>query len=725
MRRDEPPAGATTGDGAENERLTPAVADDDAQVPEASLRSFRLRAMPAALRLPAAMALLAIAGWSGALLLTALGYGVAFDPRRDGFGMMNDGALGAAVVRVSTVLGVGVAAIAATASATYSGWDDGRASRFGRRCVLVAVSAVGLILIYDVLSLSDIYAAGEPGTAARGRLIWCRTLGWSGVAAVAALPFFPYPSTFARKLSLGFTAFPFVSWIVASFVMGRLTAPWEANADWRGDVLQQTTVSLELVLVLFLVWEVVAWTELVAEGAAFAARRLFAQQHVVVGLLAAKVLWLGAGYAGLLPAALGGNAAAWRASAGDGPASWVTALILCVVLTKALASRRSLSTRVSEVPWRPVIIVLTALYLPGIVAGVLDALISPVFGLIPTGPLKAAALAAVLAGAAAAVLTTGFAELVEAPPERTLALAAGNACLVAGFIAAGFDLYPDIRALSTPAAGLAPPWVSPPLLAPGAIAAHYFLAPGAAFLVAVVLAVTARLSMRDGLREHEPRWLAPGAFALVLAAVALLHALPRLPQVPLQLDQEAVGATGDTLAPQFSYSVYRVVVPTWERWWEGPAGTFDLVTLDALLTVGICCLIWRWWRTDRGDWRVLSLVLVGTTVLAHSSTLAPDGWLGNRWYYLAFTVPIVWQFLLRGDELNRRTRRRPHLALLNLAVIVLLLSVLGYRLLIGALNPSLDFEDLVLGYTGGFTVDLVLLPLGILALARRLGGRVE
>lgn len=697
------------------------------RVPQPTVRArpYQLGSVPATLRWPAALALLTVAGWSAALLLTAVGIGVEFDPRADPFGLMDGSAWRPTLVRLVTALGMAVAAVAATAVACHPGWGDARWSRLGRRSVLVAVSLLGVIFADDLLGrpyLADVTSGSDVGAIVRA--LWVRGLGWAGLVAVTALPFLPSSGALARKLSLGFAVVPFAGWIVGSFAVGGLTAPWLANADWRGDVLQQTSTSLELVLVLFLVWEIVAWTELVADGAAFTARRVGTGRWAVAALLGAKVVWLGAGLAGSLPGFLGGNAALWRASRLDGLASWSWAAVIALVLVVAVSSRRGLAERLLPAPWRPIAALVAVLSLPGLVAGVLDALRLPIRHLVPTGAFDATALVVVVGGAAVIVLTVALAGVVEQLPLRVPALVAVNVCLLSGWLAMVSDLYAESRVTARVAAGLPVSAGLDLFGVPGAIAAHYFVAPGAAFLAAVALAAKARSSMRDGLRQHESRGLAPGAFVLTLAGIALFYVTPRLTQIPLRLDEASLGATGDLLLPQYSHAVYPLAAPWWEGGWNGVAGTFEPVTLDALLTLGLCWLGWRWWRRAEPDWRVLALVLVGSTVLAHSSTLTPGGWLGNRWYYVAFTIPIAWQFLYRGGELTRLSGRRPELAVLYLALIVLLMTVLGYRLLIGALDPSLEFEDLVLGYTRGFSVALVMLPLGAIALARRLRGRV-
>jgi len=70
--------------------------------------------------------------------------------------------------------------------------------------------------------------------------------------------------------------------------------------------------------------------------------------------------------------------------------------------------------------------------------------------------------------------------------------------------------------------------------------------------------------------------------------------------------------------------------------------------------VGLCGLALWWWRRKVPGWPATVLfVLLVSTVLAHSATLAPTGWIGPRWFYLALLFPLAAQFLARGGELKR------------------------------------------------------------------------
>ena len=77
----------------------------------------------------------------------------------------------------------------------------------------------------------------------------------------------------------------------------------------------------------------------------------------------------------------------------------------------------------------------------------------------------------------------------------------------------------------------------------------------------------------------------------------------------------------------------------------------------------------------RSGWPATVLfVLLVSTVLAHSATLAPTGWAGPHWFYLALLFPVAAQFLYRGGELNETAARRPELLPLGLAAVAMRLG---------------------------------------------------
>jgi hypothetical protein len=169
------------------------------------------------------------------------------------------------------------------------------------------------------------------------------------------------------------------------------------------------------------------------------------------------------------------------------------------------------------------------------------------------------------------------------------------------------------------------------------------------------------------------------------------------------------------------------------------ARRFRLATLPAPLrpaAVGVLVVIGAWSA-------VIALNAAGLGVkpdaLTNSSSglMAAPGWgppfvrVGT---VVALAVGAVGAALSPGWPDGRATRvlRRGILAavtavgfalvLLSLAAVALLLTLLGYRLLIGSLDPTVDMDNALFSYTRGFTTELILLPLGFTAVALRLQG---
>jgi hypothetical protein len=711
-------------DGAEPTTVRQALRD----------RRFRLTALAAGMRPGAVAVLVVIVAWSALIALNAAGGGVPADALGGtGFGLMGVPGWGPPAVRVGTVAALGVAVVVAAGAAVAAGWPEGRATRLVRRGVLAGAGLAGLALVTRAsLDADGLWAelltvpaapVGPARWVAAFRVVAAKGLVWSGVAAALALPFVPLSGAWSRRAAVALAAAPFLAYLAATVLAGDLGSAWLANADYRDDRLYNFAGGLELVLVLYVVWELTTWTGFVSELAAYGARARRVGAAVVAGLLAVKLAWLGLGLAGLLPGVLGGHAGVWARMGGDGTGSWLTAVVLAGVLLAWLAvAPRVVDPHPVAGAGGTAFLLVALLCLPGLAAGMLLGLYRSVRDLTPAGPYDLAArvalvlAVAVLAGGLLVLRATTERRGRPAGPWPALA-ALGAAGLLGTLVGAAMlaELIQRTEDLRTAATA----WGAPQAVGlsleelAGGVAAHYFLVPGLAFAAALVLVLAARRRGRA----------APTAavFALALAGVALLYTLPRLGQVPLHLDQQALGATGDLLAPQSAYQVFPLAAPAWERWWRGPAGGFELATLDAVLTVGLCGLALWCWRRGRPGWPAAALfVLLVSTVLAHSATLAPTGWAGSRWFYLALLFPVAAQFLYRGGELNETAARRPELVLLSLAAIALLLTLLGYRLLTGLLDPTVDLENAMLGYTRGFTVELILLPLGLAAVALRL-----
>ena len=536
-------------------------------------RRFRLGALPPGMRPGAVAVLVMIIAWSAVIALDAAGGGVTADALGGtSFGLMGVPGWGPPAVRVGTVAALGVAVVVATGAAAAAGWPEGRATRLVRRGIL---AGAGLALVtrasldadgrWGELLVGPAAPVGPARWAAASRVAAAKGLVWSGVAAALGLPLVPLSGTWGRRAAVALAAAPFLAYLAATVLAGDLGAAWLANADYRDDRLYNVAGGLELVLVLYVVWELTTWTGFVSDLAAYGARARRVGATAVAGLLAAKLAWLGLGLAGLLPGVLGGNAGVWARMRGDGIGSWVTAVVLAGVLLAWLAAApRVVDPRPVAVAGRTAFLLVALLCLPGLAAGMLLGLYRSVRDLTPAGPYDLAARVALVL--AVAVLAGGLLVL-RATTERRgrpawpwpAVVALGAAGLLGTLVGAAMlaeliQRTEDLRTAATAWGARQAVGSSLEELA-GGVAAHYFLVPGLAFAAALLLVLAAR-------RRHRA---APTAavFALALAGVALLYTLPRLGQLPLHLDQQALGATGDLLAPQTAYQVFPLAAPAW------------------------------------------------------------------------------------------------------------------------------------------------------------------
>ena len=293
-------------------------------------RQFRLGALPAGMRPGAVAVLVVIIAWSGVIALNAAGAGVTADALGETvWGLMGVPGWGPPAVRVGTVAALGVAVVVAAGAAVAAGWPEGRATRLVRRGLLAGAGLAGLALVTRASLDADVLwaellagPAGPVGPARWGaafRVVAAKGLVWSGVAAALALPFVPLSGTWSRRAAVALAAAPFLAYLGATVLAGDLGKAWLTNADYRDDRLYNLAGGLELVLVLYVVWELTTWTGFVSDLAAHGARARRVGAAVVAALLAVKLVWLGLGLAGLLPGVLGGSAAVGPACAATGP----------------------------------------------------------------------------------------------------------------------------------------------------------------------------------------------------------------------------------------------------------------------------------------------------------------------------------------------------------------------------------------------------------------------
>jgi hypothetical protein len=88
----------------------------------------------------------------------------------------------------------------------------------------------------------------------------------------------------------------------------------------------QLSAALGLSIGLLLLWQVVGGSRAARDAGLLASALGGGLARLLVVMLAAKLVWLGFGYAGLLPAVLGGRADVWTASRQDGWLSWALAI---------------------------------------------------------------------------------------------------------------------------------------------------------------------------------------------------------------------------------------------------------------------------------------------------------------------------------------------------------------------------------------------------------------
>jgi len=696
-------------------------------------RRFRLGALPGPMRPGAVAVLVVIIAWSVVIARNAAGAGVTADVLGEtSFGVMGVPGWGPPAVRVGTVVALGIAVVVVTGAATAAGWPEGRATRVVRRGILAGAGLAGLALVTRAsLDADTLWAelltdpaapVGPARWVAAVRVVAAKGLVWAGVAAALALPFAPLAGGWGRRAAVALAAAPFLAYLLATAIAGDLGVAWLANADYRDDRLYNVAGGLELVLVLYVVWELTTWTGFVSDLAASGARARRVGRAVVAGLLAAKLAWLGLGLAGRLPGVLGGSAGVWGRMRGDGAGSWLTAAVLAGVLLACLAvAPRVVDPRPVAVAEGTAFLLVTLLCLPGLAAGVLLGLYRSVRDLTPAGPFDLAARVALLL--AVAVLAGGLLAVRAGegrgrPPGSWLAVVAlGAAALLGTLVGAAvltelIQRTEDVRAAATawgrPPGGRVVPGGAGrrrrrPLLPrprpglrgrPGPRAGGPAPGPGRAHGGGV-----RPRPGRGGPAVHHPpgrpgppppRPAGPGRDRRPARAPVRPPGLPpgraRLGAVVAWPGRRVRAGRAGRPADRGTVRAGPVVVAPQGSRLAGD-GAVRAARLDRAGALG-----------DPGPDRLdrAPLVLPGPAVPAGRPVPGP------------------------GRRAQETAARRPELVLLSLAAIALLLTLLGYRLLIGALDPTVDLENAMFGYTRGFTVELILLPLGLAAVALRL-----
>ena len=593
-------------------------------------------------------------------VLVAAAVGLQPSAGSSGWGWMGAGGWATAATRVGAVAGFSLSAVLGVAAAL-------RVDRAWRRIPIAAAA----LLLFRLASASLNYAnlVAWPDQPAW----WARALRFAGIAAAAVLPFLPLATARQRWSVLAVATVPGFVAVILLVATGGATAPWIANVDARNDPIWTIYQALQAMLVVSLLWGLLDWSRLVTSWSESVTRVATRATSVVVVFVGVKLVWITAGLAGVLPAGLGGQSDVWDRSRHDGVGSWVTASALALLVGVWLV-RRSRTRRTapagspdgSGVPPRGFAVLLgVALVVcaPAVAAGAI--------WLLPTFTTRGTDLVIGVA-AASALGASAWVWGVRLGRSRWVAPVAALAAFVVVVMVLARTLWS--------------PTLSTDLL-PNRVLAHFFLVPLALFLAAAVVLVRTVRNGDDGEAALVTTRVAVVVFA-GFAAVAVFHAAPQLQHLPLGVDMSQVGATGDFIrVPAVADEMFPIGRPAWERWWAGAAGTFEPQTLDAALTVVVVGLLLAGRRLGAAREPAV-FVLVVATIFAHSGTLAPAGWVGCHWFYLAFVFPVVISFVVDAEALNDASGDRFRRVAAALAVALFLTTLVTWRYLANLLSPA-------------------------------------
>jgi len=609
------------------------------------MQPVQLGGLAPADRTLSAVALLMLAAWCAVFVAAAAGWqpGTAA-----GWGWMGTGSQ-AAQVRIMTYTSLGLAGVLGVRAA--SSWHS-----WLRRGVLLVIA---FPLYYVARASVGFTAHGTVDTVTR-------LLGTTGKVTALLLVVLPLNTHWQRRVAVAIVVLGAAIPVVNLSLAGQLTHPWHAMIDLRNDGLWSLMRSLQIFFVLYLFWNLITWARLVGQWSTGTGALIERARHLLAAAIVAKLAWDVAGLTGVLPSFLGGSSHAWVASRNDGWASWVTAAGL-VALGATWLWRRADRTAGTESPapfpsTAHLLLFAAVLTAPAVIAALLQ-LRPTVF------EARVGAANVVVAGLIAVAMATAWSSGRGHAHRGWLALGAGGLVAAAAYSARL-------------------------TLAPNQVTGHYLLAPLAAFLLGAW--VCWRVEKRGPLPtpRHRSLQLCAAAFCALLAGVVIFNIGPRLRQLPFPFDTATRGASGDQLSdPTAAADQYKDVAPSWERWWNGPGGTFEPVTLDTAATVAVALLLLDSRRRRRRPPPGLAAVLVASTIYAHSATLAPTGWVGQSWFYLAFAFPVVMTMVVDARELNAPHPERGRRLVASLGAILFLITVAGWSLLSSTLSPSTPLAD--------------------------------
>ncbi|HYO43996.1 MAG TPA: hypothetical protein VES19_12425 [Candidatus Limnocylindrales bacterium] len=177
---------------------------------------------------------------------------------------------------------------------------------------LVAAGGGGAVAASLLLALGGVLLPGDGLTRPASRLVVLLAAAPGVLLAATYLLGLLGSASMPSPRPSGMETFPDVVHIAATAVAGPL----------YGALARL----LPLVLAPIVLWEAATWARASrAELAAPIVRRVDGLPWLLVGLVVAKLGWLALGYAGQLPASIGGEAEAWGVSAAKGPLAWLIA----------------------------------------------------------------------------------------------------------------------------------------------------------------------------------------------------------------------------------------------------------------------------------------------------------------------------------------------------------------------------------------------------------------
>jgi hypothetical protein len=259
--------------------------------------------------------------------------------------------------------------------------------------------------------------------------------GWPAVAAGGLLASIPTRVLRRRKMAaVVLAAAPFLLGLAAFILAGdteyRVSSEIvAANPSWPDIVTLRGVLATEVIegssavavaVDLLLIWQVVELARFWRDGAAAVNAVAGGVWAVLALLLAAKLVWLGLGYAGAFPPSFAEGA--WAHSLADGVVSWLLAVAIALGLVWALLRVR-IDPQFRKHAARATLVAVGVIVVGPIVAGLLytSAVLSPLWGSAGEAafvdasnlvseliPLTWVALPYLLAGFAAAVLFRGY-----------------------------------------------------------------------------------------------------------------------------------------------------------------------------------------------------------------------------------------------------------------------------------------------------------------------------